>query len=175
MDALHDADAALQIDGFRLVRALFLREIVDGQAGLPRLAQLMQTLLDEGQIHGIGVLVVQRAVGQPGVELCAPEKVVEADHMGRCPLPDEFLGQLVRRGGLATGRRAGEHNDLGAGKADLLRRVAHPLAVTALAHFGKLLRAAGSDVVQVNLYQTFRDPNRDHKNQPLLFSVPEPP
>ena len=35
--------------------------------------------------------------------------------------------------------------------------------------------AVGGNVIKVDLHQTFRDPNRDHKNQPLLFSVPEPP
>ena len=175
MDALNDADAALQVHGFGRIRALLAGEIVDRQHGLSRLAQLAEALPDEGQIHGVGVLVVQCTVRHPGVELRAPEEIVQTDHMGRCALPDEFFGQLVGRGGLAAGRRAGEHDDLSAGKADFFGRVADPLAVAALAHLRQRFRAAGGNVIKVDLHQTFRDPNRDHKNQPLLFSVPEPP
>ena len=128
MDALHDADTALQVHGFGRIRALLAGEIVDWQHGLSRLAQLAEALPDEGQIHGVGVLVVQCTVRHPGVEFRAPEEIVQTDHMGRCALPDEFFGQLVGRGGLAAGRRAGEHDDLGAGIPDLPGGILHPLA-----------------------------------------------
>ena len=47
------------------------------QHGLARLAQLPQALLDERQIQRIGVLVVQRAVRQARIELCAFEEIIQ--------------------------------------------------------------------------------------------------
>ena len=47
--------------------------------------------------------------------------------------------------------------------------------VAAMLEKCQLLRAAGRHIVKVDLNQTLRDPDRDHKNQPLLFSVPVPP
>ena len=156
MDALYDADTALQIHGLGLVGAPLVGKIIDGQSGPARLAQLMQTLPDKGQVHGIGVFVIQGAVGQAGVELRPTEKIIQADHMGVCSLPDQLLGQLVGAGGLAAGRRAGEHDDLGAGKAHLFGGILHAVAVALLAQGGKLLRTAGGNVVQPDFNQTFR-------------------
>ena len=175
MDTFHDADTALQVHGLSLVGAPLVGKIIDGQGGPACLAQLMQALPDKGQIHGIGVFVIQGAVGQAGVELRPTEKIIQADHMGVCSLPDQLLGQLVGAGGLAAGRRAGEHDDLGAGKAHLFGGVLHAVAVALLAQGGKFLRTAGGNVVQPDFNQTFRNPNRDHKNQPLLFCAPVPP
>ncbi len=83
MDALHDAHTALQVDGLHLCRALFGGKIVDGQHGLARLAELPQALLDERQIQRIGVIVVQRAVRQARIELCAFEEIIQTDHLRR--------------------------------------------------------------------------------------------
>ena len=49
------------------------------------------------------------------------------------------------------------------------------LGIAVLAQLCQLLRTAGRHIVKVDLNQTLRDPDRDHKNQPLLFSVPVPP
>ena len=84
MDSLHDADTALQVHGLGLVGAPLVGKIIDGQGGPARLAQLMQALPDKGQVHGIGVFVIQGAVGQAGVELRPTEKIIQADHMGVC-------------------------------------------------------------------------------------------
>ena len=48
MDALHDADAALQVHRFGRIRAFLAGEIVDRQHGLPS-AQLTEALPDEGR------------------------------------------------------------------------------------------------------------------------------
>ena len=175
MDALHDAYTALQVDGLHLCRALFGREIVDGQHGLARLAQLPQALLDERQIQRIGVLVVQRAVRQARIELCAFEEIIQTDHLRRGPALLQSLCNAVGAGGLAAGRRAGEHDDLCTGKLHFLGGVIYPLGIALLTQVGKCLRAAGCHIVQIDLNQTFGYPNRDHKNQPLLFCVPAPP
>ena len=172
---LDDKNKEMQVDGFCFIRALLGREVVDGQGGLAGLAQLPQALLDERQIQRIGVLVVQRAVRQAGVELCALEEIVQTDDVGRGAALFQCFGDAVGAGGLAAGRRAGEHDDLGAGKAHLFGGVLHAVAVALLTQGGKFLRTAGGNVVQPDFNQTFRDPNRDHKNQPLLFSVPAPP
>ena len=103
VDALHNADAAFQVDLFRLTGACLLGKIVDGQHGLARLVQLLEALADEGQIQRVGVLIVQRAVRQAGVILGPPEEVVQADHPGRGALALQLLGQLMSRGGLAAG------------------------------------------------------------------------
>ena len=92
MDAFHDAYTALQVHGLGLVGAPLVGKIIDGQGGPARLAQLMQALPDKGQVHGIGVFVIQSAVGQAGVELRPTEKIIQADHMGVCSLPDQLLG-----------------------------------------------------------------------------------
>ena len=147
MDALHDAYTALQVDGFHLCRSLFGREIVDGQHGLARLAQLPQALLDERQIQRIGVLVVQRAVRQARIELCAFEEIIQTDHLRRSPALLQSFCQTVGAGGLAAGRRAGEHNDLCAGKLHLLGGVIYPLGIALLTQVGKCLRAAGCHIV----------------------------
>ena len=138
-------------------------------------ARSPQALLDERQIQRIGVFVIQRAVRQPGVELCAFEEIIQTDHLRRSPALLQSFCQTVGAGGLAAGRRAGEHDDLGAGKAHLFGGVLHAVAVALLAQGGKFLRTAGGNVVQPDFNQTFRDPNRDHKNQPLLFCAPVPP
>ena len=135
-------------------------------------AQIAEALADEGHIQCVGVLVVQRTVGQAGVILSALEEVIQTDDMGRGAGGFQSLGHLMSRSRLAAGRRAGEHDDLGAGVPDLLGSIGHPLAVALLAHLRQRRRALGGDVVQVYLNQTFRYPNRDHKKQPLLFSVP---
>ena len=44
-----------------------------------------QALLDERQIQRIGVLVVQRAVRQARIELCAFEEIIQTDHLRRGP------------------------------------------------------------------------------------------
>ena len=100
------------------------------------------------------------------------EEIIQTDHLRRSPALLQSLCNAVGAGGLAAGRRAGEHDDLGAGVPDLLGSIGHPLAVALLAHLRQRRRALGGDVVQVYLNQTFRYPNRDHKKPPLLFSVP---
>ena len=175
MDALHQAHAALQGDGFCFIRALLGREVVDGQGGLAGLAQLPQALLDERQVQRIGVLIVQRAVRQTGVELRPLEEIVQTDDVGRGAALFQCFGDAVGAGGLAAGRWAGEHDDLRAGKLDLLGGIIHPLGIAALAQVCQRLGASGRHIVKVDLNQSFRDPDRDHKNQPLLFSVPAPP
>ena len=119
--------------------------------GLAGGTQIAEALADEGHIQRVGVLVVQRTVGQAGVELRPTEKIIQADHMGVCSLPDQLLGQLVGAGGFAAGRRAGEHDDLGAGKAHLFGGVLHAIAVALLTQGGKFLRTAGGNVVQLSL------------------------
>ena len=100
------------------------------------------------------------------------EEIIQTDDMGRGAGGFQSLGHFMSRSRLAAGRRAGEHDDLCAGVPDLLGSIGHPLAVALLAHLRQRRRALGGDVVQVYLNQTFRYPNRDHKKQPLLFSVP---
>ena len=75
MDALHDADAALEVQRLRLGRAGLGGEVVDGQHGLAGGAQIAEALADEGHIQRVGVLVVQRTVGQAGVILSALEEL----------------------------------------------------------------------------------------------------
>ena len=175
MDALHDAYTALQVDGLHLLRALLCREIIDWQHGLSGLAEFPQALLDERQVQCIGVFVIQRAVRQPGVELCPFEEIIQTDHLRRSPALLQSFCQTVGAGGLAAGRRAGEHDDLCAGELHLLGGIIHTLPVAPLAQICQHLRAAGRHIVQIDLNQTFRYPDRDHKNQPLLFCVPAPP
>ena len=175
MDALHDAHTALQVDGLHLGRALLGGKIIDGQLGLAGLAELVQALLDEGQIQRFKVFVVQRAVRHFGVVGSTFKKVVQTDHLCRGALLHQRLCQTVGAGGLAAGRRAGQHNDLCPGAAHLLGGILHPPGVAVLAQLCQLLRAAGRHIVKVDLNQTLRDPDRDHKTQPLLFSVPVPP
>ena len=104
-----------------------------------------------------------------------PARVVSLDNFFRGALLLQGASDAVGAGGLAAGRRAGEHDDLCAGHADLLGGIIHPLGIAVLAQLCQLLRAAGRHIVKVDLNQTLRDPDRDHKNQPLLFSVPVPP
>ena len=85
------------------------------------------------------------AVWQAGVELRPTEKIIQADHMGVCSLPDQLLGQLVGAGGLAAGRRAGEHDDLCAGKLHFLGGVIYPLGIALLTQVCKCLWAAAAD------------------------------
>ena len=147
MDALHQAHAPLQVDGFCFIRALLGREVVDGQGGLAGLAQLPQALLDERQVQRIGVLIVQGAVRQAGVELRPLEEIVQTDDLRRGALLLQGAGDAVGAGGLAAGRRAGEHDDLCAGHADLLGGIIHPLGIAVLAQLCQLLRAPGSKVI----------------------------
>ena len=163
-----------QIQRLRLGGAGLCGKVVDGQHGLAGGAQLAEALADEGHIQRVGVLVVQRAVGQAGVILRPLEEIVQTDDVGGRAGGFQRLGHLVRRGGLAAGRRAGEHDDLGAGIPDLPGGILHPLAVALLAHLRQRRRILGCNIIQVDLNQTFRYPNRDHKNQPLLFSAPTP-
>ena len=175
MDALHDAHTTLQIDGLHLGRALLGGKIVNGQLGLAGLAELAQALLDKGQIQRFKVFVVQRAVRHFGVVGSAFKKVVQTDHLCRGALLHQRLCQTVGAGGLAAGRRAGQHNDLCPGAAHLLGGILHPPGVAVLAQLRQRLRAAGCYVIEVYFNQSFRYPDRDHKTQPLLFSVPVPP
>ena len=99
----------------------------------------------------------------------------ETLHLRRGPALLQSFCQTVGAGGLAAGRRAGEHDDLCAGKLHFLGGVIYPLGIALLTQVGKCLWAAGCHIVQIDLNQTFGYPNRDHKNQPLLFCVPAPP
>ena len=175
MDALNDAHTALQIDGLHRGRALLGGKIIDGQLGLAGLAELVQALLDKGQIQRFKVFVVQRAVRHFGVVGSAFKKVVQTDHLCRGALLYQGLCQTVGAGGLAAGGRAGQHNDLCPGASYLLGSILHPPGVAVLAQLCQRLRTAGCYVIQVYFNQSFRYPDCDHKTQPLLFSVPVPP
>ncbi len=133
MDALNDAHTALQVDGFHRGSALLGGKIVDGQFGLAGLAELVQALLDEGQIQRFKVFVVQRAVRHFGVVGSTFKKVVQTDHLRRGALLHQSLCQTVGAGGLSACRGAGQHNDLCPGAAYLLGGILHPPGVAVLA------------------------------------------
>ena len=95
MDALHDADAALEVQRLRLGRAGLGGEVVDGQHGLSGGAQIAEALADEGHIQRVGVFVVQRTVGQAGIILSALEEVIQTDDMGRGAGGFQRLGHLM--------------------------------------------------------------------------------
>ena len=95
VDALHDADAALEVQRLRLGGAGLGGEVVDGQHSLSGGAQIAEALANEGHIQRVGVLVVQRTVGQAGVILSALEEVIQTDDMGRGAGGFQSLGHLM--------------------------------------------------------------------------------
>ena len=136
-------------------------------------------------IHGVeaaevnGKTVLVSGCGPIGLTAISASKTFVAVKVIACDLIDEKLEVAKKMGADAV---------LNSAKCDLPAEVrtltggvgvdaaiditgAEPALNSAL----KCLRAAGCHIVQIDLNQTFGYPNRDHKNQPLLFCVPAPP
>ena len=136
-------------------------------------------------IHGVeaaevnGKTVLVSGCGPIGLTAISASKTFGAVKVIACDLIDEKLEVAKKMGADAV---------LNSAKCDLPAEVrtltggvgvdaaiditgAEPALNSAL----KCLRAAGCHIVQIDLNQTFGYPNRDHKNQPLLFCVPAPP
>ena len=171
MNALYDHNAALGIQMLHFLCARLGGKIKHRQIAMILFNQLLQALLDAGKIQRHNVFIILAAVGQTGINILVQIKIIQADHLCRAPAQSERMGQLVRRGGFAAGRRAGEHYDLAAAFQHSTCCLKYAVFILGFAALHKTLRVFGSHIDEAVFNKTLRDPNCWHSIQSLLLFV----